>query len=353
MAFSLCIWGLDDPWNWGPTTGNLWRTSNDISFTQGSVAWSDILKNFDSATLHANAQAPGAYNDPDMMEVGASGISDTESQSHFSLWAIAGAPLLAGNDITNMSSTTQSILTNSEVIAVDQDPLDPQGIKVSEPSIGLQVWSKVLSTAGQRAVVLLNRTSATANITVQWNDLGLAAGSTQVRDLWAHSNLGSFSNSYTASVSSHGVAMLKITGTEGAQATYEAESSANTLSGSAAVETCSFCSGGKDVGYIGNGTSGSNGTLQFNNINVSTAGSHQLVISYVNGDSSTYGIGTSRTASISINGGTAFTVSFPATGDWNEVVTNTIMINLNAGNNTIKFSNSSAWTPDIDKIDVA
>jgi alpha-galactosidase len=134
---------------------------------------------------------------------------------------------------------------------------------------------------------------------------------------------------------------------------YEAESSTNTLSGSAVAQTCSGCSGGKNVGYIGNGTSGSNGTLQFNNVSVSTAGSHQLVISYIDGDSSTYGIGTSRTASISVNGGTAFTVSFPATGDWSEVVTTTVAVNLNAGNNTIKFSNSSAWTPDIDKIDVA
>ncbi len=185
---------MADPWNWGPATGNSWRTSNDISFTQGSVAWSDILKNFDAATLHPDAQSIESYNDPDMMEVGASGISTTESQAHFSLWAISGAPLLAGNDVTTMSSTTTSILTNSEVIAVDQDPLDLQAIKVSEPSTGLQVWAKVLSGSGQRAVALLNRTGSTASITVNWSDISLT-GSATVRDLWAHSTSGTFSTS--------------------------------------------------------------------------------------------------------------------------------------------------------------
>src|SRR5581483_9136264 len=482
MAFSVCEWGVADPWNWGPSTGNSWRTSNDISFSQGSVAWSDILKNFDAATLHPDAQSIESYNDPDMMEVGASGISTTESQAHFSLWAIAGAPLLAGNNITTMSSTTRSILTDSEVIAVDQDPLDLQAIKVSEPSIGLQVWSKVLSGSGQRAVALLNRTGSTANITVKWSDIDLT-GSAQVRDLWAHSNLGSFSTSYTASVPSHGVVMLKISGTEPGIANYEAESSSNTLAGGAVVQSCTNCSGGNNVGHIGNGGTlqfnnvqtklpgpqvvtiyyingdssartatisvngrtgisvifpstgswstvgsvkisayltarnntilfsnsstwapdidritaqlggtnsvygnfstyeaesssntlaggaivqnctgcsggknvgyiGKGGTLQFNNVNVSSAGTHRLVISYIDGDTSTFGIGTYRSANISINGGSSFSVIFPATGDWNEVVTMNISVTLKAGNNTITFSNSSAYTPDIDKIDL-
>jgi hypothetical protein len=483
MAFGICEWGVADPWNWGSATGNSWRTSNDISFTQGSVSWSDILKNFDAATLHPDAQSIESYNDPDMMEVGASGISTTESQAHFSLWAIAGAPLLAGNDITTMTSTTQTILTNSEVIAVDQDPLDLQAVKVSEPAIGLQVWSKVLSGSGQRAVALLNRTGSTASITVNWSDISLT-GSASVRDLWAHSTLGTYTTSYTVSVPSHGVVMLKISGTEPGVANYEAESSSNTRSGSAVIQSCSSCSGGQDVGYIGNGSGtlqfnnvqtklpgpqvvtiyyingdssartatlsvngrtgiavifpptgswstvgsvkvsayltarnntllfsnasayapdidrltaqlggsnsvygnfstyeaesssntlaggavvqtcsgcsggrnvgyiGNGGTLRFNGVTVSTSGTHRLVISYIDGDTSTYGIGTYRNASISINGGTAFTVAFPATGDWNEMVTLVLSIPLNAGSNTILFSNTSAYAPDIDKIDV-
>jgi Alpha galactosidase C-terminal beta sandwich domain/Alpha galactosidase A len=281
-----------------------------------------------------------------MMEVGASGISTTESQSHFSLWAISGAPLLAGNDITSMSSTTQAILTNSEVIAVDQDALGLQAVEVSQPATGLQVWSKVLSGSGQRAVALLNRTSSTASITVNWSDIGLT-GSASVRDLWAHSTLGTSSTSYTASVPSHGVVLLKISGTEPGVASYEAESSSNTLAGSAVVQNCISCSGAKDVGYIGNG-----GILRFNGVTVSTSGTHRLVISYIDGDSSTYGIGTYRSLSLSINGGTAFIVSFTATGDWNAMVTIVISVNLSAGSNTLLFSNSSAYGPDLDKIDV-
>jgi hypothetical protein len=256
------------------------------------------------------------------------------------LWAIDGAPLLAGNDITTMSSATANILTNSEVIAVDQDPLDLQATKVSEPASGLQVWSKVLSTSGQRAVALLNRTASTANITVNWSDLGLAAGNAQVRDLWNHITDGNFSNSFTASVASHGVVMLKISGKEGAQTTYEAESSANTLGGNAAASTCSTCSGGQDVRYVGNG----NGTLQFNGIQTTLSGPQVITISYINGDS------TPRTASLSINGRAGATINFPPTGSWTTVGSVKITVNLNAGNNMLKFSNSTAWAPDFDKI---
>jgi hypothetical protein len=166
--------------------------------------------------------------------------------------------------------------------------------------------------------------------------------------LTAKSNTFKFSNSTAWAPDFDALTALSA----GSFSSYEAEASGNTLGGSAVVRTCSTCSGGQLIGNVGNG-SGGNGTLRFNAVNVTTAGSHHLVISYLNGDSSTYGIGTSRTASVSINGGSAFTVSFPATGDWTEVVTTDISVNLNAGNNTIAFSNSSAWAPDFDKIDVA
>ncbi len=343
MGFSICEWGLVNPWTWGPTTGNAWRTSSDISSTQNKVTWAGIMKNFDTATLYPASQSPGAFNDPDMMEVGVPGITDSESQSHFSLWAIAGAPLLAGNDITTMSAATKTTLTNSEVIAVDQDPLALQGTKVSEAASGLQVWSKILNTSGQRAVVLFNRTASTANITVNWSDIGLAAGNAQVRNLWTHANRGNFANSYTASVTSHGVVMLKISGTEGPQSTYEAESSANTLGGGAVVSACSTCSGGSNVIHVGNGD-GKNGTLQFNNIQASLSGPQVITISYINGDSAL------RTATLSVDGRAGTTVNFPSTGSWTTVGTIKLTVILNAGNNTLKFSNSAAWAPNFDKI---
>jgi alpha-galactosidase len=147
-----------------------------------------------------------------MMEVG-NGLTDTEGRSHFSMWAIMAAPLIAGNDLRNMSAATKATLTNSEVVAVDQDPMGVQGRLVASPGANLQVWSRTLSGTNVRAVALLNRNdTGTASITVQWSTLGIPAGAAAVRDLWSHTDLGSFTASYTAaSVPSHGVVMLKVT----------------------------------------------------------------------------------------------------------------------------------------------
>lgn len=206
IVLSLCSWGNGNPWIWGASVANLWRTTSDISDN-----WNSMLTNFDASSAYASYAKPGGWNDPDMLEVGNGGMTTTEDQSHFSLWAISAAPLITGNDLANMSSATASILTNSEVIAVDQDPAGVQGTKVADNGSGLQVWAKKLQGSNTYAVVLLNRSASTANITVNWSTLGLS-GSASVRDLWAHVDQGSFSGSYTASVASHGVAMLKIVG---------------------------------------------------------------------------------------------------------------------------------------------
>jgi alpha-galactosidase len=147
-----------------------------------------------------------------MLEVGR-GATPDEDRAHFSIWALLAAPLLAGNDLRSMSNATQAILTNAEVIAVDQDPLGVQGRLVATPGANLQVWSKPLSGTNTRAVVLFNRSAGATAMTVQWAALGLPTGPALVRDLWSHTDLGSFYGSYTAaSVPSHGVVMLKITG---------------------------------------------------------------------------------------------------------------------------------------------
>jgi alpha-galactosidase len=217
IVFSICNWGVQGPWNWGPSTGNLWRTTGDIKDNWGS--FTSIL---DSNAQHAVSAGPGAWNDPDMLivglygsnGVGGTGMTDTEYQAHFSLWALMSAPLITGNDLTNMNTATRNILMNPEVIAVDQDPLGIQGSKVADNGTGLEVWSKKLSGNGARAVVLFNRGDAAASITARWSDLGLTAGSASVRDLWARADRGSFTNSYTASVPAHGVVMLKLVGTD-------------------------------------------------------------------------------------------------------------------------------------------
>jgi alpha-galactosidase len=192
-----------------PGIANMWRISADIKAT-----WGDVTRIIDIDASLAPYAGAGHWNDPDMLEVGNSGLSDTEARTHFSMWAIFAAPLIAGNDLGSMSATTKATLTNTEVIAVDQDPLAEQGRLVASPGTNLQVWSKTLSGTNVRAVALLNRGTAAASITVQWSALGIPTGAATVRDLWSHTDLGSFSGSYLASsIPSHGVVMLKVTST--------------------------------------------------------------------------------------------------------------------------------------------
>ena len=204
IVFSLCNWSFA---SWMPDRGNLWRTTGDIS-----DSFSSMMSNLNGNSPPAFVAGPGRWNDPDMLEVGNGGMTATEYQSHFSMWCLAAAPLIAGNDLTSMSAQTLAILTNAEVIAVDQDPAGEQGIKVAGSSG--QVWCKPLGTDfNTKAVALFNSGSSAANITVNWTNLGLQASAATVRDLWAHTDLGAFSGSFTTNVPSHGTVMLKFVGT--------------------------------------------------------------------------------------------------------------------------------------------
>jgi alpha-galactosidase len=189
-----------------PGLAHMWRIGTDIKAT-----WGDITRLIDAdASLSAYA-GPGHWNDPDMLEVGNGTLTEDENRSHFSMWAMLAAPLIAGNDLTSMSTATKAILTNAEVIAVDQDPLGIQGTLVATPQAGLQVWSKALSN-NARAVALFNRNGSAANITVTFAQVGFPTGQVLVRDLWQHADLGSFDTSYTAkNVPSHGIVMLRLT----------------------------------------------------------------------------------------------------------------------------------------------
>ena len=144
-----------------------------------------------------------------MLEVGR-GMTADEDRAHFGMWAILAAPLIAGIDIRSMSATTKAILTNADVIAVNQDPLGKQATVVATSGSN-QVWSKQLSGTNARAVALFNRSGSAASMTVTWSQIGLPAGSATVRDLYAQKDLGPATDSYTASsVPSHGIVMLKV-----------------------------------------------------------------------------------------------------------------------------------------------
>src|SRR5213594_4190066 len=209
----------DEPWAWGPVTAGQWRISPDISddwtSPPGQPPWKEgMIDIFDRNAAHAAATAPGTVNDPDMLEVGNGGMTDTEYRTHFGLWALMSAPLIAGNDVRSMSDATRTILTNPEVIAVDQDALGFQAILAADSGGGLQVWYKPLAASGTRAVGLLNRGDAAATITVSWDAIHLAAANAMVRDLWARVDRGSFADAYSVSVSAHGMALLRVVGTD-------------------------------------------------------------------------------------------------------------------------------------------
>jgi alpha-galactosidase len=219
IVLSICEWGKNQPWLWGKEAGgNLWRTTGDIQDRwAGKKEWSpgnccsngmlDIVD--ENAELNAHA-GPGHWNDPDMLEVGNGGMTTTEYRSHFSLWAIMAAPLIAGNDLRSMTPEIRDILTNKEVIAIDQDPMGRQGRRVWKDG-DLEVWGKQLKDGG-RGVVLLNRGSAEREITVTWEQMGYPGHlSAAVRDLWAHKDLGKFTGKFSAPVESHGVVVVTVT----------------------------------------------------------------------------------------------------------------------------------------------
>jgi len=205
IVLSLCEWGYNQPWGWAPKIGNLWRTTDDIS-----DSWTSMLGNLDQSAQHGTVAGPGAWNDPDMLEVGNGGMTDDEYRAHFSLWAIEAAPLIAGNDLRSMSADTKTILENPEVIAVDQDSLGAQGTVVWEPTPEIQVWGKPLRD-GSVAAALLNRAGVATTITASFHRLGLRADSATVRDLWAHADRGAFRAEYTATVPAHAVVMVRVT----------------------------------------------------------------------------------------------------------------------------------------------
>jgi alpha-galactosidase len=212
IVFSLCEWGSTKPWLWAGDVGNLWRSTGDIiDKWEGTAKWGGlgVVQILDLQDGLQSYAGPGHWNDPDMLEVGNGGMSLTEYRAHFSMWCLLAAPLMAGNDIRNMTAGIHDILTNKEVIAIDQDPLGREGRRVKRAD-GLEVWARQLADGG-RAVALLNRTGAEANISVSWTDLGYPDHvPAKVRDLWAEKDLGEKTGSFSASVPSHGVVMVRI-----------------------------------------------------------------------------------------------------------------------------------------------
>jgi alpha-galactosidase len=203
IVYSLCQYGNDAVWEWGDSVGgNLWRTTGDISDKYSSMA--DI--GFGQAGL-ARFAGPGHWNDPDMLEVGNGGMNTEEYRTHMSLWAILAAPLLAGNDLSTMTPETVALLTNKDVIAVDQDAAGRQGDRVSAEG-PIEVWARQLSD-GSKAVGIFNRHPSPLTAHVDLRSMGFS-GNVKARDIWAKKDLGNIGPVYTVQIPPHGVVFLKV-----------------------------------------------------------------------------------------------------------------------------------------------
>lgn len=347
INFNACRWQF--PGTWVTRVADSWRMSNDINFAPGSKAqWKSILGIIDLNKYLAPYASQGHYNDMDMLEVGR-GLTAEEDKSHLSMWCILSSPLVLGNDLTKMSAETKEIITNAEVIAVNQDTTGLQAHLISDNGAGLQIWAKPLNgkQSKERAVVLFNRTEAPVSMSVKWKDLNLA-GSATVRNLWSHTDLGSMDSMYTATVPSHGVVMLKVTGKQAKlQEVFEAEyawinnfnltQNGEVLSGQGRVIADSKCSGHAKAAWLGNRA---DNYIEFRNIYANFAGNYNLTLTYISAGN--------QQATLSVNGQDTllkYLISKPLTP-----TNNTFTVKLNKGYNTIRFSNATDWLPDIDKI---
>jgi alpha-galactosidase len=202
IVYSLCQYGVAQVWRWGGSVGgNLWRTTGDITDKFSRMA----TIGFGQAGLSKYAK-PGNWNDPDMLEVGNGGMTAVEYRTHMSLWALLAAPLLAGNDLTKMTPQTLAILTNREVIAIDQDKAGRQGDRVHAEG-PLEVWAKPLSGAA-KAVGLFNLSDQPSYVEVKFSQVGLK-GAVKTRDVWAAKDLGKLTG-YRTLVPGHGVVLLRL-----------------------------------------------------------------------------------------------------------------------------------------------
>jgi alpha-galactosidase len=224
IVFSLCEWGNNVPWEWGKEVGHLWRISGDIApifdGEEGHGNWSSwgVLQILDMRKDIRKYAGPDHWNDLDMMEVG-NGMSVVEDRAHFSLWCMMASPLMAGNDLRNMNRETIDILTNKEVIAVNQDSLGIQGFKCFQEG-DWEIWAKPLK-GGDLALCFLNRGKSTEKIEF---DLGekiikddefkkqylFAEKEYRIRDLWAKKDIGTTKQVFKTKIASHEVVMLRL-----------------------------------------------------------------------------------------------------------------------------------------------
>jgi hypothetical protein len=322
------------------------RVDNDIECYCSTLVggWTGSLsERWNDAVPWIGYAQSGFWPNLDSLDVGngtIDGLTNDERQTYMTLWAIESSPLFTGDDLTKLDSYGLSLLTNTEVIGQDQEGLPAKPVSQSSSQ---QVWY-VKNPDGSTTVALFNLSGSAANVTANWSNVGLSASqSADVHDMWSHSDLGYATGSFSATLPAYGSRLIKLTPGTATSTTYHADASGNTLAGSAKVQSCTGCSDGQDVGYLGEG-----GALTFNKVTVPTSGAYSVQVAYADGDSADNG----RTADISVNGGSATSFTANGNGSWSTPQTTTVTLDLVQGTNTIELANPSAWSPDIDTITV-
>jgi alpha-galactosidase len=220
IVFSICEWGTTEPWTWAKNVGQLWRTTSDImncwdcKVNWGGMGWTLVMDKNEPLAKYAGS---GGWNDPDMLQVGNGVLTDVESRSHFTMWAMMAAPLLTGNDIRSMTPAVKEILTNKEIIALDQDLLGKQGYRWWTLDGNIELWIKTLSN-DEVALCFFNRSNEAKTIDIDWKKYfgkldGKSYGVTDktiIRDLWLKKNIGTTGKNLKAIIQSHDVLTIKL-----------------------------------------------------------------------------------------------------------------------------------------------
>jgi hypothetical protein len=321
---------------------NGWRIDTAVEcYCNTLVTWNNSVKiRWDEVPAWTAWAGPGGWNNLDSLDVGNAqmdGLSEDERQSYMTLWAISAVPLYTGDDVTKLDAYGLSLLTNREVIAVDQQGIPARPVTPTGPA---QVRG-AKNPDGTYTVAMFNMGAFPAQVTANWTCFGFG-GTATVRDLWQHKDLGVHDGAISATLPAHGSRLFQVTPKGGTvkMAGYEAEAATNTMVAGASVADCATCSGGAKVGNLYNG-----GALRINGITVPKTGTYQVNIHYATADP--------RSASVSANGQNPLTLAFPPSGGWDIPATLTVPMQLHAGTNTVDIDSSTpVYSPDIDKIEI-
>lgn len=342
VRLNVCRWAF--PGTWVHDVATSWRISEDIY-----LGWNSI-KSIVGQNLYLSAYATeGKYNDMDMLEVGR-GLSLEEDKTHFGMWCIMSSPLLIGCDMTTISEDALALMTNKELIALNQDPLALQAYVVDKVSGAYLLVKDVETLYGNtRAIAVYNPTDSEVEFPVDFLSLDLG-GKVSVRDLFEQQDIGEYVGAINVTVPAHGTRIYKLTAEQRYERVkYEGETAwlsayqelyNNQTAETGIYEEATYCSGGAKAGWLGKSEAND---LQWRNVYSENGGEYTMTLTFITGES--------RTVNVQVNGGEAQVLTLNS-GGWSTAATVEVNVTLNKGNNVIRLSNASAWMADIDCMEI-